>query len=389
MTESNGGMSGPTAATAAAMAQGWSYALNTVARPAAEHLEAAQAALTALERLDQVGAWVDSRTALSEALAAARARLQPRDVTIADLVAAVVQLRALGLVPAGTPDQGIPVPPEPGAGAGYPQAYAECDRTRAQLRARVSELEEELEDLHDNAERDAAELRRVGQLRDRFEQEARDLRSKSAVTNAGRHAEREAAMATARRREHLAILALLGTSGPGFDQMSPEELAETVGTAVRRVAKESAAVPRMVDLLTRTWRRLVDVQNGPATMRPDDPEHLADAVWSEARRVCETLGGVRRGLADQLGEIAELRAALGRGESADAVLTERDALQRSVNAQAEELRTLRAQVAALSRSAVIVLEARADLGDRAGTMHQLGPVSLAEELAVFAADDGT
>src|SRR3954468_12109485 len=96
------------AAIAASTAQGWAYALNTVARPAPEHLEAAQEELTALERADPAASvfggasrWGGVRASQEEAWAAGPLRVDGGrpEVTVAQLAESVAQLRQLGLVP--------------------------------------------------------------------------------------------------------------------------------------------------------------------------------------------------------------------------------------------------------------------------------------------------
>lgn len=353
-------------AALAATCQGWSYALNAVARPAAEHLEAAQAALKALGTADREAEYAGTADALSAALEAARARLaphsltvaeaararlQPREVTVADLVEAVAQLRAAGLIPFPALLEAVDGPPA-GADRGISElreAHAHREELEAELaRAKVDghaatvrvleewrsefaqalgaeDAEEDGLDLNDLVElaqeqtdqlaealkaRDIARERLAGAERRaaELERQRRDAVSKLAAAHGGR----VAAVAAAQRSQHLAVLALLGTSGPGFDQMAPEELADAMGSAVRRVARESAAVPRMVEELTKAWRRLVDVQSGPPSLLPEDPEELAKAVRTEAVRVCATLGGTREAIRDQAREITELRQGLGR-----------------------------------------------------------------------------
>src|SRR3954466_5410890 len=121
------------AALAASTAPGWAYALNTVARPAPEHLEAAQEALTALGRADQDVRWAGVADTLAEALTAARLRVDGGrpEITVAQLGEAVGQLRELGLIP-------DPVGTGPSAreAAGH-------------LTERIAELEEELENAEE------------------------------------------------------------------------------------------------------------------------------------------------------------------------------------------------------------------------------------------------
>jgi DNA repair exonuclease SbcCD ATPase subunit len=347
------------AAVAASTAQGWAYTLNTVARPAPEHLEAAQEALNALVRADPPSGplgtaprWPGVRDALSEALTAARLRVDggrpPGDITIAELRGALAELRTLGL--AG-PDMGdIPPPPA----AGYPQAYAAADRARVELRERVAELEAELEKAieREDAEREArtltdAELRRQVELRDRFERERGQAQRDLKLVRSGRGDAIAAAREDSRRAGYLWTLAQLGMNAPGFDQMGADELREEATTVLGRTLAEAQALRLVAKELGLAARWLgLDYDGAPYVLPgPDRPEELATlvvrlATWSQR---------ARRAALERQTELEDQLEELRPDMDLAAVRAERDMLTRARDAQASELRTLREELAAADR----------------------------------------
>lgn len=292
------------AALAASTAQGWAHALNTVARPAPEHLEAAQEALTVLQRHDRprgplgaVPRFPAVARTLEAALEAARLRVDggrpAGSITIAELRDALDELGALGL--GARPLDG---------------ALAQAVRDDGAL-ARIEELEAELEEgaaqLTAAIEReDAAQERakRATDQRDRFEREAAEARR----AEKGAHAGHSAAIAAARQaqdRERLRwLLAQLGMNPPGFDEMPPEELRETASQALGATLKEAQALRPVMKELRTAGRRLQAGLDGLTYLPGDDnPLKMAEAVGGLADRVAASRRAAlarQRELEDQL-----------------------------------------------------------------------------------------
>jgi hypothetical protein len=311
----------------AAMAQGWIYALNTVTRPVAEHLEAAQAALKALESADGPGAWRDTALALAATLAAARARLAPRPPTIAELVAAVDQLRAAGLVSAAGPDPALAQAiRDDGAG----------DRI-AELEAELEDVQAELEDVRSDAHTAEEKAQLATQRLSGAERRAAELdrqRQDAERRAQGAHAGHSAAVVVVRRQVRLDVLRALGFNPPGFADMPDEELEAELVKITRRVLAEAGSVPKIREHVLAAWRPLVDVLDAPAFALEDTAELARDAA-ERARRVRQIVAGLRRQIADQAAELAQLRQER----------SEPEVTVKSWNSQAETIRELRAELA--------------------------------------------
>lgn len=327
------------AAVAASTAQGWAYTLNTVARPAPEHLEAAQEALTALQLVTGGHRWASVADTLSEALTAARLRVDggrpPGDITIAELRGALDELADLGL--GARPVQ-------------LDGALAQAVRDDGAL-ARITELEEELEKAieREDAEREArartdAELRRQLELRDRFERERGQAQRDLKAAHAGHTAAIAATREDSRRAGYRWTLAQLGMNAPGFDQMGADELREEATTVVARTLAEAQALGLVVKELARAERLLGQDYDGSPSMLhtlpgPDRSTELAAQVVRLADRARRAALERQTELEDQL---AELRPDMDLAT----VRAERDMLTKARDAQATELRALRAELTA-------------------------------------------
>jgi hypothetical protein len=345
------------AAIAASTAQGWAHALNTVARPHAEHLEAAQEALNALEAADRhapalgvQARWPGVRKALSEALEAARLRVSgnaPRDpgaITIAELAGALAELRALGLA---APDVET-----------VPRFVA--DGALASRAERIEELEAELElaSQREGEEREARELTdaalsRLTDLRDRFERERNQLARDLKAAHAGHSRAVDAAREEQDRQRLRWILGQLGFNTPGYDLMPLEELRETATQAIGGTLKEAQALRLVAKELRRAVQLVEQGYDGAPYQLPadDQPVELAAlvvrlAVWSRQARSAAL---ARQGDLEQ--EVADLRHQVeqhqaGYAPEVAAARQERDDVARSRDVQARELRTLRAELSA-------------------------------------------
>lgn len=353
------------AAVAASTAQGWAHALNTAARPAPEHLEAAEEALNALVDADRhapalgvQARWLGARNALEEALKAARARVaagarEPGGITIAELAGALAELDRLGFRRAD---------------AALAQAVRDdgaADRI-AELEAELEESGEELSAAIDREDSARAELKRQTELRDRFEREAAQARLDVKAAHAGHTAGIQAARDDSRRAGYRWVLAQLGNNVPGFDDMSTEELAEAARTRLAEVTKEAGQVQLMTADLERAGRRLQHGLEEVTYLPPrDQPIQLAAALVALADRSYRARSAAlarQRELEDQLTVIAEE----GAPELA-AARAERDMLTRARDAQAAELRVLRAERdAAEGRSA----SAHAELATARGELER-------------------
>jgi vacuolar-type H+-ATPase subunit I/STV1 len=308
------------AALAASTAQGWAYALNTVARPAPEHLEAAQEALTALGRADRDVRWAGVADTLKEALETARMRVDGGvpEVTVAQLAEAVGRLRQAGLVQ--RPDA----------------ALVQAVRDDGAL-ARIEELEEELEDANERAALTDAELRRQIELRDRFErerdQERRARVSAEAMTSTRADSLRE----DSRRAGYLWTLAQLGMNAPGFDEMSTDDLRAEAAAVLGRTLAEAQSLRPVTQELLRAERLLSANYEGAPYLRPnqDKPLELASVVTLLA-------SWTQRAHRDMLERQQELAGQLTEPDmDLAAVQAERDMLTKARDAQAAELRALR------------------------------------------------
>lgn len=337
------------AALAASTAQGWAYALNTVARPAPEHLEAAQEALNALERADRHAPafgvrprWLGVRNALAEALTAARLRVDGGrpEITVAQLTEAVGQLRELGLVPdprVGSEDPDWPRPP-----AGYAQGYVAARRLQAEAAARVEELEEELEEANERAALTDAELRRQVDLRDRFERE-RDQLQRDLKAAHSSYSAVDAAREDSRRAGYVWCLAQLGNSLPGYDDMSTEELRELATKRLQEANLDGGTLRHVANELVRAGRRMALGLDGPLPrLDPERPIPLAAAVVE----LVEMTAREHADAVDRLRELEAVMEAAGWEDSDQlpqlrAAREERDMLTRARDAQAAELRALR------------------------------------------------
>jgi hypothetical protein len=297
----------------AATCQGWSYALNTVARPAAEHLEAAQAALSALERTDNRNTFPDVHRALSEALSAARARLAPQSITIAELRGALDELTALGLTW-----------PEERNGSSIAERSELADWVHG-LEASLALKDAEL----DEAERTAADLQdqleQQRQLRDRFEREAREERQRGVDAHRGHSAAVDAARRKAHREASLWILRAFGMNPPGFDQMPDDELATLADTQLASGAVAAEVVQKLEPRLDRAWSILAGMFSTPE-QRPAD---LAD----RATRVIQLADKTRVVMATLRDEAREAREA---AEEAEQAKLYADNLRATARAELEE-----------------------------------------------------
>jgi chromosome segregation ATPase len=351
------------AAVAASTAQGWAYALNTVARPAPEHLEAAQEALTALEGADRdapaVGVrarWSGVRDALSEALTAARVRVDggrpAGSITIAELRGALDELGALGLGPR----------PVDVALAQAVRDDGAADRI-AELEAELEEAQEELEEFRTQAAEAMAEARKI---RDRLDDSERarghaDARTKAA--HAGHSAAIAAAREDSRRAGYLWTLAQLGMNAPGFAEMATDELREEATKVAGRTLAEAGQLRHVAQELARAERLLGQDYDGAPLMRPsqDRPVELATLVvrladWCRQGRSAALAR--QRELEARLKELAYDEDASAVRTELAAVQEERDMLARARDVQAAELRSLRGQLAE-ARDVLHVLRAEA------------------------------
>jgi hypothetical protein len=312
------------AALAASTAQGWAYALNTVARPAPEHLEAAQEALTALGRADQANRWVSVVVTLSQALEAARLRVDGGrpEVTVAQLAEAVGQLRDLGLVP----NPAGPMVPESVANG----ALAAADRRQA-------ELEDQLEEANAQVALQDAELRRQVELRDRFERERDQERRARVSAEAMTSIQADSLREDSRRAGYLWTLAQLGMNAPGFDEMSTDDLRAEASAVLGRTLAEAQSLRKVTQELLRAERLLSANYEGAPYLRPDQdkPLELASVVTLLA-------SWTQRAHRDMLERQQELAGQLTEPDmDLAAVQAERDMLTRARDAQATELRALR------------------------------------------------
>jgi hypothetical protein len=252
------------AALAASTAQGWAYALNTVARPAPEHLEAAQEALTALGRADQDVRWAGVADTLAEALTAARLRVDGGrpEITVVQLAEAVGQLRELGLV-------SDPV----GAGLAMPTAATE------RLTERIAELEQELENAEERRQAVLETLARQRARSDQFERERDQERRDLKVAHEARAIDLDAAREDSRRAGYVWCLAQLGNSLPGYDDMSTEELRDLAAKRLREVNLDGGTLRHVTNELVRAGRHLALGLDGPLPkLDQERPIPLAAAV---------------------------------------------------------------------------------------------------------------
>lgn len=327
------------AALAASTAQGWAHALNTVARPAAEHLEAAQEALTVLQRHDRprgplgaVPRFPAVARTLEAALEAARLRVDGSrpagSITIAELRGALDELTALGL----------------GARPLDPLTQAVRDDGAAD---RIAELEQELEESLEQYRGMVEALDRQRQLRDRFELEAAQARKETKLAHAGHSAAVDAGRQEQDRQRLRWLLAQLGMNAPGFDEMPPEELRETASQALGATLKEAQALRLVVKELARAGRRLQAGLDGLTFLPSEEkPVELAEAV---------------SGLADQsyrarqaaLARQAELEDQLAMAETAPApdevLIRQLDHVTAVRDAEAVKLRATLAELEAAQR----------------------------------------
>lgn len=339
------------AALAASTAQGWAHALNTMARPAPEHLEAAQEALTTLERADRpIQSWIGVKHTLKEALETARLRVDGGrplgDITIAELRGALDELAELGLgarpVQLDSEDPDWPRPP-----AGYAQAYVAARRLQEEAEARAAELEEELEEANEQAALQEAELRRQVELRDRFEQERVSADARTKAAHAGHSAAIAAAREDSRRAGYRWMLAQLGMNAPGFDQMGADELREEATTVLGRTLAEAQRLRLVAKELGRAARVLgLGYDGAPYVLPgPDQPTELATlvvqlATWSQR---------ARRAALERQTELEDQLAEQRPDMDLAAVRAERDMLTKARDAQAAELRALREELAAAEK----------------------------------------
>lgn len=372
------------AALAASTAQGWTRALNATARPAPEHLEAAREALRALVFVDQNGSWVLDRLDLDRACAAARMRVAARmddgllevtnpEVTVAQLLEAIGQLRAAGLVPELVPS----VPTFVADGA-----ITRSDHRIAELEQALEAAQEERDEERERVKEADAIARRQTELRDRFEREAREERDRAKGAHQGHSAAVAAARVAAERNIWLAVLARFGMNAPGFAEMETSELEVKARAQLGLAAQHGAQLQVVVKELLRAGQRLIQSGLDEQIKLPDgaSPPALAGAVASLADSCVRSRSAAfarQRELEDRIlamrdgpdmtenerdeaaardviqrRRIAELEAivqlrlsdsdeALGR--QLERIRAERDSVMRSRDAQAEELRTLRSE----------------------------------------------
>jgi len=330
------------AALAASTAQGWAYTLNTVARPAPEHLEAAQEALNALDRATGGPTlstpWHGVRVALSEALDAAAARLRVDggrpEITVDQLVEALDKLR----------EHTISVePPKPDPA--LVQAIRD-DSSADRIAALEAELEKAIE--RKNEERQArliaeTDRRRQTELRDRFEQERNQAQRALKAALAGRSAAIAAARDDSRRAGYQWTLAQLGLNLPGYSDMSSEELRDAASKRLGEVLLEAGQLRHVAKELVRIGRALMlGLDASPMILDQEEPVQLASAVLRLADQAAADIGTSWSRQRELEGELAEL-ASEGAPELA-AVRAERDMLTLARDAQAQELRELRAEL---------------------------------------------
>jgi len=363
------------AALAASTAQGWAHALNTVARPHPEHLAAAQEALNTLEAaerhapVDHLNRWLGVRKALQEALENARLRVdgngprEPGSITIAELAGALKELESVGLVT------------DPVKVLDAPLAQAVHDDGMAD---RIAELEEQLEETQEALAEAQEALRRQTALRDRFERE-RDAERRARVSAEAMTSGRASSIRDeAVRGWHLRTLAQLGNNSPGYQEMTTEELREIAEKRLAEVTREAGQLHQVARKLAGVGRRLASQLDQPSVIPPEADSRLADAVSLIVNRHADAYRAVR----ERVTELEEAGSSEGQLEELTVVRAERDMLTKARDAQAAELRALRARetdlagkVNAFSQQNVALARQVAELEERlerqAGTIDRL------------------
>jgi hypothetical protein len=276
------------AAIAASTAQGWAHALNTVARPAPEHLEAAQEALTALQRADRAGSALGVRTpqwsgvtaALETALVAARLRVDGRPaITVDQLLEALDRLQERGLeVTAQRPALPDPALVQAVQEDGLADRIAELEQELEQEQDETAQLEEKLDAAREAVALTEADARRQSELRDRFEREADQARRESKAAHAGHSAAIAAAREDSRRAGYLWTLNQLGNNLPGYAQMPAEELREAATKRLGEVLLESGQLRHGTRTSRSRWRPPSSSwPSGPRTRAP--PRSPGSGNW--------------------------------------------------------------------------------------------------------------
>lgn len=275
------------------------------------------------------------------------------EMSVAELLDVLAQLRTAGLAPVPRPDAAL--------------AQAMRDDGASD---RIAELEQELEEAGEESSAELAELRgqlaRAVALRDRFERE-RDQAQREAK---GAHTGHTAAVAAGRdaqeRQELMWVLRQLGMNVPGFAQMDVVELRSTAErellTAMRTGADMRVVVKELLRA-ARTLRRNLEEPN----VLPDEenPPALAGAVAGLADmsvRARTAALSRQRELEDRLAELeGENARANALGEETLRLQAERDALTRSRDAQAATLRKMRDEIASDAVTLAAIRKAARDL----------------------------
>lgn len=337
-------------AQVASTAQGWVQTLNTAARPAPEHIEAAQAALKALARFG-VEAWPAVQAALSEALEAARERVDgaealrvvdgrpPGSITIAELRGALDELTALGLAwPQERADPAGPTVPRFVADG----ALARADQQRDELLARVTELEEALDEANERAALQDAELRRQVELRDRFEREAQQAHRELKAAKAERFNAVNVAREEERRAAHLWLLRQLGMNAPGFADWSTDDLRQAAVNELGDVQRGAAQLRLVLQELQPAWAALSGTERWTGVSNPiATARDIARMVEREARAHEEAQARLTE-LQDEVALAADLD--LAGPHSRTAALAELTKLRRRI-AELEAIRNVERQAA--------------------------------------------
>jgi hypothetical protein len=364
-------MTAPDPSWLASMAQGWAYALNTVAHPAPEHIEAAQEALNALEAADRSNAWEGARGTLAQSLEAARLRVHTAPpITLNQLAEALEQLEGLGFQLAADPKPHVVLAdaradsemarrrideledqlarteaearkkgaaqaveawsvelaamlgigdPEPGEDRPSPDDLIEMVEGQTEA---VKASTDDVVRLTDELTTARRELSDAVRARDEARQQAKEARDKLSM-----HV--QTAGLTAVREHRLWVLRQLGFNPPGFAHMDAQELAAEEEKALRESHRAAGNTLRAENSLRRAWGHLRRVQ-GPTfdAVRPERLEELAEAVRAMAERALQ--------------RFAEMDSSLRRMETDLAVRA--PLTVESYNAQAQTIRELRAEL---------------------------------------------
>jgi predicted nucleic acid-binding Zn-ribbon protein len=333
-------------------ALGWVDTLNWWTLPQPEHMQAARTCLIQLRVAERNGTHAHAGLRLAQALKDAQDRLdaagtvkeevtdqapgsvaiaepapeppaEPRQITVAELVAALDQLRDAGLILA---DVVRPEPEQPDDRAALDLAMklqaeheAELDAIRTETERELADTERELagaqtalRDLGEKFRRAQAEATSVSQLRSRVG---------SLTAEIGQLRQREAVLRNGQRRAVLLeVLKRLGMWAPGFEDMPPDELEHAAGTAIDEANKATVRLTEVLKHLDSAWFKghLGPIESDPVKRAQQLGAALVTArntvadLTSELADVNEESIGLTNEIAERDTEIAELRAELDR-----------------------------------------------------------------------------